>query len=837
MNVFLRRNLFFLIFLIFLIPYEGKAQNLQEVDLTFTAVQGETTIYSFTSVPIPPYIQIYPSHGTVDLVELSNIDYELHYTPDNGSLEDDYIRLIYTQLNGPAPQMFAVNITVDVIPSQVIAFDDFGTTPVNTPISIDVLANDSTNTTSGILSIHSMPVVNNGSVSYNAGSPFVNFTPRADFEGLTHFSYVVCNDQGRCDEATVSVMVMGDNAIDTDTMRIFTNKNVTKNVFVPNDYSLVTPPNNGIFSWNQDIPTYKPNLDYTGMDYIYFEKNGHSKVVEIFVLDYVANVNVEDDNIYTTSYAPVEFNVLENDEYGIGGGCFTLLSNPQYGTIEQTVPNGNLIYTPTPGFNGIDEFAYSVSDPQCDGDAEEGRVIIHVSNFEPNATKYTLSTPKKTPLIIGYNVPIKEFNFEIVDQGQLGDVFFMDGQQDTVLYGQTISGYNLIVYNPDPNVTEGLDQFEIKYCVVDDGACAFEMAIKIDMQILDIGDGNGPQCFDDCIWSGDTNFDGIVNMQDLLPLGVGMGKMGVPRSSVDLTEWYGQYGDDWAIDFKEDEINFKHLDTDGDSLITALDTFSISTFYGNTHSLAPNIKPYYGFQINLDGNIYVEPGEEIELKMSIGSYDEPVQGIYGFTFPFNYSPDFFVPESVDIEFSSGSWLTYNSAVLQMQKNFNNGFAEAGFTRTDGNKIGGFGQIGGVKLVVTDDIDGFRDDDGVLSTTIGGGSLIAYDANGNPFQVSVEEFTIYIVLPKEDDIVEGADPLSFLKVFPNPASDELNVQMDNDMTFSQVMINSITGQQLYAIDGEEMEQHTMDVSNLENGVYIITVFTKEGVLNKKFEILR
>lgn len=49
-------------------------------------------------------------------------------------------------------------------------------------------------------------------------------------------------------------------------------------------------------------------------------------------------------------------------------------------------------------------------------------------------------------------------------------------------------------------------------------------SVKIEMEILNVGSGNEPMCFDDCVWRGDTNFDGTVNLQDLLPIGLSMGK-------------------------------------------------------------------------------------------------------------------------------------------------------------------------------------------------------------------------------------------------------------------------------------------------------------------------
>lgn len=52
-------------------------------------------------------------------------------------------------------------------------------------------------------------------------------------------------------------------------------------------------------------------------------------------------------------------------------------------------------------------------------------------------------------------------------------------------------------------------------------------------------------CFDDCIWFGDVNFDGIVDMEDLLIIGWVIGEVGVLCVDVNFDFWYGKYGDDW----------------------------------------------------------------------------------------------------------------------------------------------------------------------------------------------------------------------------------------------------------------------------------------------------
>ena len=98
--------------------------------------------------------------------------------------------------------------------------------------------------------------------------------------------------------------------------------------------------------------------------------------------------------------------------------------------------------------------------------------------------------------------------------------------------------------------------------------------------------------------------------------------------------------------------------------------------------------------------------------MVMGSNEDPAVDVYGFTFPFSYNPNLFDGPSLEIEYANESWLTYNSPSLSMSRNnFDEqegvGLIESGFTRTSGFSATGIGEIGKVRFIVRDDIDGFR----------------------------------------------------------------------------------------------------------------------------------
>ena len=827
MNVSLRKH-FFTLLLVLAVPLSAWAT--QDIYLeTFQSVPLE---FDFVSSPNDPSILIYPEDGTMDLVETTSLNYTLTYSPDADFVGEDYIELVVWN----SVFLFErVKLHISVLPSKVIAVQDYVTTNVGVPVQIDVLANDSSST--GVKKLVNIPLVNSGSASFSAGEPFVNFTPDSGFEGIAYLNYVLCDDMGSCDHGTVVVNVVGPSS-GVDTNRVFTKKNLSQVILVPDGFDWVDGPYNGSFDNSASIPEYTPGLDYTGVDYLTFVNGNETRVFEVIVLDVVNNTFAFDDRIYTTPYESVEYNILENDANGTEAGC-VYINDPQFGSItEAQFENGLITYTPAPGFSGVDWFTYSSKEVMCQGGTEVATVYVFVGDYEPTSSKYYMSTPKRTPLIIGYDAPIFDFTFDIVEQGDLGETLFLEGQVDTTIYGQPISGYNLMVYIPNGDVDEGVDEFEVVYCVPQlNGGCSIDKSVKIEVTILNIGDGSEPMCIDDCVWPGDTNFDGVVNMEDLLPLGLCMGEVGVPRSEQPAADWYGVYADDWNDPFEASPVDLKHLDTDGDSMVTALDTMAISAYYGRTHSMNSTVIPFSENPIELQGAVFASPGDLITLDMIMGSPNNPAIDVYGFTFPFQYNPDFFVPSSVAINYNTSSWLTYNSPVLKMTRNNLEGLIESGFTRTSGLAASGEGKVGYVSFVVVDDLDGFRNDDNEIEVEIGGGVATGMNSAGETFGINIEPTTIKIILRDEEELDETNIDPALLKVFPNPVQSYLNVHLNGGFEFEQVRVFNMTGQLVHDT-GPMLSRHTqIDVSNLENGMYYMTVHTGEGIINKKFEVIK
>lgn len=814
-------------------------------DITVTISSGESAEVTFNHYKRMRYglgITEAPRHGSVtDPTLLSGDLYQISYQPDPGFHGTDVFSYSYMECISRFSCRREVTVTVIVEENKVIANMDLAYTDMNaSAIPINVTANDESS--NGVLRLISIPMANNGTAEIVSGQGIVEFTPDPNFEGIANFNYTVCDGTGACDRATVNVAVIDPSKQNVDTTRIFTNKNEPVPVFIPPFYELLDEPDFGLFSRAGEVPYYTPEQDFTGTDYLHFASQINERVIEVVVIDYVRNAYAMDDQVFVSPGDFVEVDVLENDAFGYSS-CFRSIGQPKYGRLT-TTPDapGFVTYQAPEQFTGVDKFTYTISTPDCSEEEETATVSVYVSNYEPAYSKFFMSTPRLTPLVIGYNVPINDFSFDIESQGDLGKVIFLEGQRDTIIYGQQVSGYNLILYLPNPDVSTGTDEFELTYCntSTNDGTCRLRKGIKVEIDILDVGESQEPKCFDDCIWSGDTNFDGIVNIEDLLPIGVYMGEIGQVRRERDMNQWYGQYGDDWQ-DEKEQSADIKHVDTDGDSIITSWDTLAINRFYGNTHSMTAAKIPSYDFQIRLEGNVVARPGDLIELDLVVGSTTAPANDLYGFTFSIPYNKRFFKPEGANIGFDRSSWIKYNSPVLTMTRSSLPGLLEAGFTRTNGLPISGFGKVGTLRLVIHDDISGIKD--GKIDVELGDiSTATATLGNGQNVGVIVAPHTITIDLGQSEqddtDTAEPSRPLDQrLKAFPNPAGDLLNLHLNGGEEITSYQLFNMTGQLVKS--GQNIQQRALQInlSDMNSGMYALRVITPSGLTSRMIEVQR
>ncbi|WP_281169879.1 Ig-like domain-containing protein [Olivibacter sitiensis] len=149
-------------------------------------------------------IVVEPEHGTVTV----NADGTVTYTPNEGYTGDDSFTYTVAGEDGKVSNEATVGITVR--PTVPVANDDSATTEFNTPVTVNVLANDEADVSPldpGSVTITFGP--SHGTVVVNADGT-VTYTPEPGYTGSDSFGYTVRDANGNVsNEATVRVEVTG----------------------------------------------------------------------------------------------------------------------------------------------------------------------------------------------------------------------------------------------------------------------------------------------------------------------------------------------------------------------------------------------------------------------------------------------------------------------------------------------------------------------------------------------------------------------------------------------------------------------------------------------------
>ncbi len=766
----------------------------------------------------------------------------LFYAPVTDFIGRDTVVAYYEDDFGNGLTIKKYNVyNILVVPSYLVAEDDYASTTMGVSVEVDVLANDFGNGTN--LTINEITNINRGTATIDSASTKITFTPYSGFSGTGHLNYTICDAEGSCAIATVSITVVDPNPMSYDSIFIATEKNAAQVVLmdVDNDYYIDLFPSNGDTATFETL-TYVPDSAFVGYDKIVFKDsiNNRTRVFEIRVLD-VPNDNflLFDDIVYTPIDEVVEeIHLLDNDNAGayltsVGVGSSTTDEGGQLVYLP-SIGKGVYKYFPPAGFSGIDHFNYHAYSPGS-GFSENADCYIVVGDLNPELSLYNLVTPEKTPIALADNLPFAGYEYQITSNPTKGSLTFLPGYDTyTSQHGQEFSGVNMLIYDPDPN-SNGIDEFEVEYCVGPNTNCQLA---KVEIEIITVSTpqsdtlcaGSG------CVWSGDADKNGKVDINDLLPIGMCMGTVGENRPSGSI-DWYGQYGDDWNS-FNANGLGFdvKHIDTDGNGIISAMDTSAIREFYGNYNNIVPephdpiSSLPFYPG--SFPGN--PEPGDVIYIPLHLGDANNPAFDAYGLTFGVDYDPALF--ESVKVFWSDTAWMNYNSPVLSMDHTPYLGKLEAGYTRTSGQAASGYGIIGVLEFIVIDDINGNRPNDPLSTINITGNLM---NSGGQTFTLNENTITFSLAMNEEGSNTEGASAIDRLKVYPNPSSAVINVHLNGqENLMERIALFSLVGASVYDSGAILAKRQKLDVANLNSGMYVAKVWTNNGeILTTKIQVVK
>jgi VCBS repeat-containing protein len=312
--------------------------------------------------------------------------------------------------NGPVPVVTyhiesisgttSSTLTIDVTPVNdvPVAVNDIASVNEDAVLTGTVVTNDTPSGDGGnIWKVTIHPT--HGTVSMNPDGSYT-YTPNANFHGTDVFTYQVCDANGDCSTATVTITVNSVNdkpVAVNDVISVNEDASVTSTV-TGNDtpsgdggniWKVTVNPTRGTVTMNPDGSyTYTPNANFNGTDvftYQVCDADGDCSTATVTITvnsvnDKPVAVNdtetINEDGVLTAT-------VVNNDApSGDGGNTWSVTVNAIHGTVTMH-PDGSYTYTPNANFHGTDSFKYHVCD--ADGDCAEATVTITVNSVDDAA--------------------------------------------------------------------------------------------------------------------------------------------------------------------------------------------------------------------------------------------------------------------------------------------------------------------------------------------------------------------------------------------------------------------------------------------------------------------
>lgn len=332
--------------------------------------------------------------------------------------------------------------------------------------------------------------------------------------------------------------------------------------------------------------------------------------------------------------------------------------------------------------------------------------------------------------------------------------------------------------------------------------------------------------FNGDVWPGDANYDGIANVYDILPIGVGFNASGPVRINA-TTNWIGQQATDWGLALLSG-VNLKHADCDGNGIVGTPDVQAIGLNYGLTHSKsspssfkALNPDLYFSFP-----NDSFQEGDLVQGTIELGTMSNPINDIYGIAFSIPYNSNLIDSNSFQIDFG-GSWIANTDSSISMAKDlYTASKVDLGIVRTTHTNKTGFGKLADISFIIQDNIDGKN----MLTTALGldFNNVVAIDANEVSKEITSGKDTLFISY-EPNRINNLSKELNAFNIFPNPTSGSVYITQKSALKIQQLVVTDILGKEIYRKESISDNKMLIDLNSYQNGLYIVSIYSDDNTI--------
>ncbi len=186
------------------VAVDDSATTDEDTPVTIAVTTNDTDVDG-TIDPATVTVVSGPSDGSVSVDPVSG---DVTYSPDADYHGSDSFTYTVSDNDGATSNVATVTVTVVGVNDPPVAVDDSATTDEDTPVDINVLANDTDPDGDDLtISDYDTSSTQGGTVNCTSAG-LCTYTPPAGFNGADTFTYTASDGRGGTDTATVTVMVV-----------------------------------------------------------------------------------------------------------------------------------------------------------------------------------------------------------------------------------------------------------------------------------------------------------------------------------------------------------------------------------------------------------------------------------------------------------------------------------------------------------------------------------------------------------------------------------------------------------------------------------------------------
>jgi len=347
----------------------------------------------------------------------------------------------------------------------------------------------------------------------------------------------------------------------------------------------------------------------------------------------------------------------------------------------------------------------------------------------------------------------------------------------------------------------------------------------------------------DCIYPGDANGDRLANIYDLSNIGYGFGLTGPERELFPDPSnpilWAPNFGEDWETSINN--VDFKHADCDGNGVIDEADVAAIQENYLPAFETAnpptPGAPPVY-LQFDTTEIVVSESSPDFinfSAGVYIGTDDLPVEDLHSMAFHILYPYSLTVTHSITAQYNEDAFFGPPEELLEVQQDladYEIGRYDLAWSRRNSNGEDGDGRVATMNFIISSDIIMGRSEPETSFDILVDG-VVLIDSNRDTIAHDLTHNSVLTIYDESTTSQQEVDPSNQpFKLFPNPATDELYLELPNRFQKGLLEIRDTQGRKVLQQQLDGPLRNGLNISGFTPGLYWVSIWADGQQLSRK-----